>query len=89
MKEYSNRKREAYIGSLIRNFGNDEKELVKRINSYVISTYVKELGLSITYNFEYGVDNVYYYSVEYYNNEEKCDEIMSYEEIIRLLENLK
>lgn len=89
LKEYSNRQREAYIGSLIRNFGNDEEELVKRINSYVISTYVKELGLSITCNFEYEADNVCYYSVEYYNNEEKCDEIMSYEEIIRLLENLK
>lgn len=89
LKEYFNRKRETYIGGLIRNFGNDEEELVKRINSYVLSTYVKELGLSITYNFEYEVDNVCYYSVEYYNNEEKCDEIMSYEEIIRLLENLK
>ena len=89
LKEYSNRKREAYIGSLIRNFGNDEEELVKRINSYVISTYVKELGLSITYNFEYEVGSVCYYSVEYYNDGNKYDEIMSYEELIRLLENSK
>lgn len=89
LKEYSNRKREAYIGSLIRNFGNDEEELVKRINFYIISTYVKELGLSITYNFEYEVGSVCYYSVEYYNDGNKYDEIMSYEEIIRLLENSK